>query len=116
MHSIAAVDGSSPNEEVAQSGDENGEENTNIPSLEQQNETPEDTPENRNQLGQIKAAGDMVETAFSHVPFAFNVSTDQSDETTEDEDSHGETEEPRPEGKDAENPEKAVPSNQETDV
>nr|XP_022326151.1 structural maintenance of chromosomes protein 2-like isoform X3 [Crassostrea virginica] len=112
----AAVDGSSPNEEVAQSGDENGEENTNIPSLEQQNETPEDTPENRNQLGQMKAAGDTVETSFSHVPYADNVSTDQSDENTDDEDSHGETEETRPEGNDAENPEKAVPSNQETDV
>ena len=58
----------------------------------------------------------MVETAFSHVPFAFNVSTDQSDENTDDENSHCDTEETRPKGIDMENPEKPVPNNQETDL
>ena len=64
----------------------------------------------------MKAAGGMVETAFPNVPYADNVSTDQSDENTDDEDSHGETEETLPEGSDVENPEKPVPNNQETDV
>ena len=116
MHSIAALDGSSPNEEGAQSGDDNGEENTNIPSSEEQNEIPEETSINRSQLGQMKAAGDMVETAFSHVPFADNVSTDQSDENTDDENSHGDTDETRSKGNDLENPEKPVSNNQETDL
>ena len=113
MHSIAAVDGSSPNEEGAQSGDDNEEENTNIPSSEEQNEIPEETSINRSQLGQMKAAG---ETAFSHVPFADNVSTDQSDENIDDENSHGDTDETRPKGNDFENPEKPVSNNQETDL
>ena len=116
MHSIAAVDGSSRNEEVTQSGDDKKEENTNIPSSEKLNETPEETPENRSQLGEMQAAGDMVETAFSHVPFADNVSTDQSDENTDDENSHGDTDETRSKGNDLENPEKPVSNNQETDL
>ncbi|XP_078325279.1 uncharacterized protein LOC111126054 isoform X2 [Crassostrea virginica] len=111
-----AVEGNSPNEEGAQSGDDKEEENSNIPSSEQENETPEDTPENRSQLGNTKAAGNMMKTSFSHVPFADNGSTDQSDENTKDEDSHGETEETLPEGNDLENTEKSAPNKQETDL
>ena len=63
----------------------------------------------------MKAAGGMVETAFPNVPYADNVGTDQSDENTDDEKSHGDTEETRPEERDGENPEKQVLNNEETD-
>ena len=102
LYFIATV--SSPHEEMTQSSDDNEEEITNIPSSEEKNETSEDTPDNKSQLSNMKAAGDLKGTFLLYDRDANN--TDQSNESTHgvegNENGPGDTEGTGPEGSDRE--------------